>query len=164
MTNNERLNKVLGAVNLKASTFARAIGLPTPDMIYRILNKNNTIGLNIAKKITAKYPQFNIIWLTTGEGEMYSSGTNQTKDPYLQDSPPIVIDDNKNNYQISTIDMLINQNTEILRQNSALVETINRLVAIQDQQTKIIAINSETINNISSNGSKNVPDAATGGR
>lgn len=164
MTNSERLNEVLKAVNLKASPFSKAIGLPTPDMIYRILNKNNTIGLNIAQKIIATYPQFNISWLTHDMGNMYAIEPQKPKNAYEQNSPANVIEEKNDHYELSPIDKLLNQNAEILRQNSSLIETINKLVAIQDQQTKIIATNSDTINNLSSSDSKNVPDAATGGR
>jgi len=165
MTNSERLNEVLKAVNLKASPFSKAIGLPTPDMIYRILNKNNTIGLNIALKIIAKYPQFNISWLTNEIGNMLNPDFEPAKNSYIQNSNAFVIEDQKKELNgLSPIDKLLNQNSEILRQNASLMETINKLVSIQDQQTKIIAINSETINNLSAPDSKNVPDAATGGR
>jgi len=164
MTRIERLNKIIEWSGLTPNAFSLRLGYKTGQSIYNYLDGKNDINDKIATKISNIFPIISKSWLLYDEGSMIKEDV-LPKNSYDQDSPAMVIEEQKKDfYTLSPIDKLLNQNSEILRQNASLMETINRLVAIQDQQTKIIATNSETINNLSVSGSKNVPDAATGGR
>lgn len=78
MNSKGRINAVLVAVDLNANQFAKAVGLPGPQNIYDIQSeKSKTISGEIASKIVAKYPQFNLEWILTGKGPMLNKPTGQ---------------------------------------------------------------------------------------
>ena len=63
----ERLRFVLRASGLTTGLFAREIGLPDSELIYRIKSGKAPLGAEIAGRIHRCYPQIDICWLLTGE-------------------------------------------------------------------------------------------------
>lgn len=50
--------------------FARELGLNSAENLYQIKKGNNGISMELAKRLTEKYPQLNRTWILTGEGTM----------------------------------------------------------------------------------------------
>ena len=74
MTGAEKINEILKLVDLKPAAFARAIGLKAPQNVYDIQKGKVDISKDVALKIASVFPQFEMRWLLTGEGEMVKGG------------------------------------------------------------------------------------------
>ncbi|MFR9504443.1 MAG: hypothetical protein SNH73_08385 [Rikenellaceae bacterium] len=66
----ERLESVIEWANMTTNYFARYIGLSRGENLYQIKRGNNAISRNLATMIVAKFPQVNLLWLLTGDGQM----------------------------------------------------------------------------------------------
>lgn len=85
------INQLLESKNIKAGPFAKEIGVH-PTQIYDLQSeKIKKISASIASKIVNRYPEYDPIWLLTGEGEMLKSEpasldleskTNKTSAPH----------------------------------------------------------------------------------
>lgn len=74
------IDRILSELSLKASAFARSIGVH-PTQIYDLQSgKTKSISPAMARKILTVYPQFNKLWLLTGEGEMLNPATESIAD------------------------------------------------------------------------------------
>lgn len=73
MSASEIIELVLTELDLKAPTFAKNIGVGQQRIHDIQSGKTKSISGNLASKIVNTYPQFNINWLITGEGEMLIS-------------------------------------------------------------------------------------------
>jgi len=79
-TPKERLYSILKELEISANKFAEEIGMKRPQPLYDIDRGGiKSITAKLAKKIIDKYPQFDFIWLTTGEGEMLNTKSFQEK-------------------------------------------------------------------------------------
>lgn len=68
-----KVDEILSELNIKASRFAKNIGVH-PTQIYDLQSgKTKSITPAMADKILAAYPQFSRLWLLLGEGEMLNS-------------------------------------------------------------------------------------------
>ncbi len=97
----KRLYDLADALGISNREFSRSIGksasyLPT---------LANDISLNVAVKILTVYPQVNIVWLVTGEGEMFLT---KPMVPDLQD-------------------YILKENSRLNSENKELIEEIGRL-------------------------------------
>lgn len=54
--------------------FARYIGLPRGENLYQIKRGNYGISRDVAQRIVDRFPEINLLWLLTGEGQMFSDG------------------------------------------------------------------------------------------
>lgn len=70
MTDWQRLEQVIKMAGLSTNAFALAIGLGRSETIYQIKRGQHGISKALAQRIVQKYPDINIAWLLTGEGEM----------------------------------------------------------------------------------------------
>ena len=78
MTPSQVINYILEKEIVKAATFAKAIGV-NPTQIYDLISgKTKSITDSIAGKILSVYPNYNRIWLLTGEGEMLVNTNSNT--------------------------------------------------------------------------------------
>lgn len=76
MGTKEIIQTILERERISASAFAKFIGI-TPTQIYDLQSgKIKKISAGIGNKITAKYPQYSLSWLLTGEGEMLKGQSN----------------------------------------------------------------------------------------
>ena len=71
--NNEqgkRLASVIAYSQMSTNKFARYIGLPRGENLYRIQRGQNGISRDVANRIAEKFPEISIGWLLSGEGLM----------------------------------------------------------------------------------------------
>ncbi len=71
LSNWERLESVIKWANMSTNYFARHIGLLRGENLYQIKRGNNGISRNLADMITTAFPEINLLWLLTGEGQMF---------------------------------------------------------------------------------------------
>lgn len=69
----ERLQAVINLTPLSVNAFAKYIGLPCGENLYRIKHGKNGISLDVAERIAAKIPEISRGWLLFGEGTMFRS-------------------------------------------------------------------------------------------
>lgn len=48
--------------------------LPRGENLYQIKRGNNGISRDVAERIVAKFPEIDLLWLLTGNGQMFSGG------------------------------------------------------------------------------------------
>jgi transcriptional regulator with XRE-family HTH domain len=72
-----RLKKLMKALNLNQSLFAKSLGVTQPN-ISRMVSGESKISAEILSRITGTYKQLNLHWLLTGDGEMFLYKTNDT--------------------------------------------------------------------------------------
>jgi hypothetical protein len=76
MLNNwQRIEKVVRWTGLSVNSFALSIGLNRGENLYQIKRGNNGISSELARMISAKYPQISRAWLLAGEGDMFTEET-----------------------------------------------------------------------------------------
>lgn len=64
-----RLKKLIKALNLNQSSFARSLGMTQPN-ISRMVSGSSNISVEVLNRIRDRYRQVNLHWLLAGEGEM----------------------------------------------------------------------------------------------
>lgn len=70
-----RLKKLIKALNLNQSSFARSLGMTQPN-ISRMVAGSSNISVEVLNRIKDRYKQVNLHWLLAGEGEMFFEETN----------------------------------------------------------------------------------------
>ena len=68
----ERLESVIRWANMTINYFGRYIGLSRSENLYQIKRGNNGVSLDLANRITAKFPEVSKLWLLTGDSQMIS--------------------------------------------------------------------------------------------
>ncbi|MFI3316039.1 MAG: hypothetical protein SNF93_00480 [Rikenellaceae bacterium] len=68
----ERLMAVIEWADMSVNVFARHIGLTRSENLYQIKKGNNGISQKTASMIVDKFPQVDLLWLLTGDGQMLS--------------------------------------------------------------------------------------------
>ena len=66
----QRLEAVIAYSRMTTHKFAKHIGLPCGENLYRIKRGQNGISRDVASRIAQKYPEISIGWLLCGEGTM----------------------------------------------------------------------------------------------
>lgn len=78
MLNNwQRIERVVKWTGLSVNSFALSIGLNRGENLYQIKRGNNGISAELARMISAKYPQISRAWLLLGEGDMFTDNAVQ---------------------------------------------------------------------------------------
>ena len=73
---------IVSGLRINISTFSQAIGYDSPVTISRIINGVTTKpGIDVFQRIKEIYPQVNLSWLLTGEGEMMRSPERSLMEP-----------------------------------------------------------------------------------
>lgn len=81
----ERLHAVIRQAGMTTNCFARHIGLPVAENLYRIKRGQNGISRDVADRIVEKFPNISKGWLLTGEGEMfYNEDFRSAQIPYYE--------------------------------------------------------------------------------
>lgn len=70
----DRLMKFIAYAGLSARQFDLSIGASN-GYTLRMQKNNASIGSDVIENIVATYPQLNLVWLITGEGEMIKTNT-----------------------------------------------------------------------------------------
>jgi len=74
----QRIKHYLDYKGIKVSTLEKAVGMSNGSFASQLKN-NKTIGLDKLENILSKYPDINIEWLLTGEGDMLKFDILQEK-------------------------------------------------------------------------------------
>jgi len=80
-----RLKKLIKALNLNQSEFAKTLGMTQPN-INRMVNGSSNISVEALNRITARYRQVNLHWLLTGTGDMFLN-ESENREPQVQEVP-----------------------------------------------------------------------------
>lgn len=127
LTGQNKINLILDHVGIKAPTFAEHIGVKYQRILDIQNGKVKNISAEVASRIIDAYPQFNIEWLLTGEGEMLNS---ETKEP----------NSNEEDMQMKELIAAFRENREMLAealdQNSRLIGVIERMQGIDRTETE----------------------------
>lgn len=75
----ERIEEVMKYYRLNKNSFSDEIGMSNNVTIGRILNEKRKPIRSTLEKIVARFPQINMDWLLTGEGEMLIAESNQSQ-------------------------------------------------------------------------------------
>lgn len=79
-----RLSAVIEQAGMSTNYFARYIGLPVAENLYRIKRGLNGISRDVADRIVDKFPNISKGWLLTGEGSMYyNESQKDSQIPYF---------------------------------------------------------------------------------
>ena len=128
LTGQNKINLILDHVGIKAPTFAKNIGVKYQRILDIQKGKVKNISAEVASRIIDAYPQFNIEWLLTGEGEMLNS---ETKEP----------NSNEEDMQMKELIAAFRENREMLAealdQNSRLIGVIERMQGIDRSATGV---------------------------
>ena len=128
LTGQNQLPLILDHVGIKAPTFAKHIGVKYQRILDIQNGKVKNISAEVASRIIDAYPQFNIEWLLTGEGEMLNS---ETKEP----------NSNEEDMQMKELIAAFRENREMLAealdQNSRLIGVIERMQGIDRSATGV---------------------------
>ena len=128
LTGQNKINLILDHVGIKAPTFAEHIGVKYQRILDIQNGKVKNISAEVASRIIDAYPQFNIEWLLTGEGEMLNS---ETKEP----------NSNEEDMQMKELIAAFRENREMLAealdQNSRLIGVIERMQGIDRSATGV---------------------------
>ncbi|AIY14766.1 MULTISPECIES: hypothetical protein [Cellulophaga] len=71
----DRLMQFIKHAGMSARQFDLSIGASN-GYTLRMLKNNASIGSDVIENIVATYPNLNLVWLITGEGEMLKSDAN----------------------------------------------------------------------------------------
>lgn len=70
----KRIEKIVEYSGLSIPKFAEFVGFKTPQAVRELIKGNTkTLSFQAQEKIISSYPEINVVWLTTGEGDMLSS-------------------------------------------------------------------------------------------
>ena len=132
----ERLTAYLRYKGINKSEFGRIIGVSNA----YISSIRKSIQPDKAEKIVSSFPDLNIAWLMTGEGEMLKNSTTQTSSG---DNSPNISGNGNHVNNAATIDKALNEIAEQRRlvsksqeQITKFQEQIDRLLGIIEQMTK----------------------------
>lgn len=78
MTGQEIINSVLSELDIKAPTLAEKIGVLYQRIFDLQKGKTKKVSSQLANAIIKVYPQFQLSWLLTGEGNMLTDAPSQT--------------------------------------------------------------------------------------
>ncbi|MCB0574998.1 MAG: helix-turn-helix transcriptional regulator [Saprospiraceae bacterium] len=78
-----RLKKLIKALDLNQSTFAKSLGLAQPN-ISRMINGGSNISVEVLNRLAVRFMQVNLHWLLTGNGEMFLDET-ESKSPKVNE-------------------------------------------------------------------------------
>ena len=76
----QRLESLIGKLNLNTRSFAIELGYSRADSIYAIFKRNSKISNTLLNKISNRFPQVNKDWLLTGHGTMFNTTTASSDD------------------------------------------------------------------------------------
>lgn len=82
-TKKERLEHFIAAIGYSVREFERAIGVSNGT----VRHITDALSANLKEKISANFPQLNMNWLLTGEGEMLRSSKAAPSQPDVNERP-----------------------------------------------------------------------------
>lgn len=82
-TGSEIIEFILSDLDIKAPTFAVNIGVAYSRIHDIQREKTKNISAELANKIASKYPQYNIRWIISGDGDIYKGTLSERLDKYI---------------------------------------------------------------------------------
>ena len=71
MTHVERFNEVLRITGTNVKSLSERLGYARPQGLYDVAaGRTKSLSADLCRKIVTAFPEFNYLWLLTGEGEM----------------------------------------------------------------------------------------------
>jgi len=134
-------------LNISVLEFEKKINAPRGS-INRFVNSDTNMGYDKIEKISNCYPELNMDWLISGEGEMLENRSNIVSEPeatYHKSSDNVVVD-------------LLHSIKEALSINKKLAET-NEIMALNER--KLIESNHSLVNLLHSVPKKEAEPAMT---
>lgn len=132
------ISLILNELGIKAPTFAKNIGVKYQRILDIQNGKTQKVSSNVADLIIEKYPQFNRIWILTGDGDMLKSAPIQNA---VGDNNTQVAGNGNNVNNASTIDKALDKITEQLSKSQNEVAEQRKLVSkSQEQIDRLITI------------------------
>lgn len=86
MTQRERLYQFIDYIGYSMRSFEREIGVANGT----IRHLRDNLSANVKNRVSAKFPQLNLTWLLTGNGEMLNSNNGSNGDSIHHNSAPVV--------------------------------------------------------------------------
>lgn len=71
----QRIESVVKWANMTTNYFACYIGLSRGENLYQIKRGHNGISRKLGERIVQHFPQIDLLWLLTGRGQMFVSGS-----------------------------------------------------------------------------------------
>lgn len=118
----DRLNEIVKKKSMNRSQFCREIGF---NVVYGagILGNHKKLNVLFLSKLAARYPEVNLNWVLTGEGEMFQSEERTTILPPSPTPAPAA----DNTLSIESIGQLLKDAfAQIEQQQGTLIEHIKR--------------------------------------
>lgn len=131
----KRLLKVMDYYQINASTLADELGIQRSG-ISHLLSERNKPSLDFVLKLTEKFPEVSIEWLTLGKGEFPSTETSVFNDKTNKNKS---VTDNK--YDLFSYQDLETKSLEISSEktenhhNSALKKQIKKIIFFYDDNS-----------------------------
>ncbi|MEG1554902.1 MAG: S24 family peptidase [Rikenellaceae bacterium] len=69
----ERLEEVIKWTGLSTHAFAMELGMKRSENLYRVRREKSGVSSKLAEVIVQRYPEINLSWLFSGEGQMFNS-------------------------------------------------------------------------------------------
>ena len=130
MSDSERLNEIVNSSKMSIKAFSEHVGMKSPQTLYDILNKKHGISKNVANLIHAKYLNYNLAWILTGEGEKYNASLYENKSFDVEGNS---LNNTKEQYKTAQqIDKLMEIMSSQQRTIETMSQTIERLTQKKD--------------------------------
>lgn len=96
----DRIQKLLDYADMNPTQFSRKVGFPTPQTVRELLKGNTkSISEAVKFKINNCFPEINLEWLVSGEGNMFVSAPDPTSDFYDEWESSTTVSDVSSTYQ-----------------------------------------------------------------
>ncbi len=128
----DRLRELLEYLNISIEVFAVRAGI-SPDLVRKYLRGFYEISESSIRKLARAYPQININWLRTGEGNMISKPDGQVA--YEPGTDYSIKDDAMDTDK----DFIIKVYKEIIKEQRKIIEDLSKLKNVKnplDQELK----------------------------
>lgn len=136
-TSIERLNEILQDLGLNVKTLSEALGYGRPQGLYDVINgRTKSISNDLANRIVAVFPEYNRIWILTGEGEKYSPG---------REAGMTINKSQLNNSPVNGDDCIKALIQEVGEQRAMTQQCLSRIDKSQNQVDRLIALLSSAL-------------------
>ncbi len=128
MTDKERIDYIIEYSKMNMSEFARHIDLKGPYRIYDVRNEKNGISKDLARMIHAKFSNFNLGWILTGNGEIYQKDEDEKRGS--------LINDKAESYNFPDVKIPQKDFSSLIETMNIQQKTIDRLTKTVEELTK----------------------------
>lgn len=150
MVLSERIKAILDYAGKNASQFSRFVGFPTPQTVRELLKGNTkSVSDSVKYKIADAYPEINIEWLVTGDGEMLKpkDGIRYEDNAVFEGRPKYYLDDDVRQVRMFTVTptATFTEMASCFNDDSSLVSIIPERGEFIDESYAIFEIRGESM-------------------